>query len=297
MTHGGASLFLRSGLGCAERPGERDPARRVVVAGSGDADRVVTGPPVAGGATAGSSIVVTSSAVGRVTAGSSDRAGSPTGVAVPDCPGATRRRSSMSIVTTRPWAGSVALRTRLAALVSAKSRTPTRGPSWPAWKVSRTWASLAASALATASARSWPLASERLPCPVRVTAGIGRPWARFHSPARASERARPSIVASASTGVPRLPSSKRTVRWCMRGVWPCSTTVVSGLATAGEASESRAALASCADSPGRLLYARKNHWSLLSSTGAAAVISSLARERASATSRSASACSGRSSSK
>src|SRR6478735_8770418 len=126
-THGGASLFLRSGLGIAERPRERDlprsgvdtVKRSAVSSGPVDGDSPVSCP-------------VTGDPEVRSGAGRSDAALSLTGVVVPDgCdePGGTSRWSSISIVTTRPWAGSVALRTRLAALVRPKSLTPTRGPS------------------------------------------------------------------------------------------------------------------------------------------------------------------------
>src|SRR6478752_5988538 len=128
-THGGASLFLRSGLGIAERPRERDlprsgvdtVKRSAVSAGPVDGDSPVSCP----------SCPVTGDPEVRSGAGRSDAALSLTGVVVPDgCdePGGTSRRSSISIVTTRPWAGSVARRTRLAALVRPKSLTPTRGP-------------------------------------------------------------------------------------------------------------------------------------------------------------------------
>ncbi len=71
---------------------------------------------------------------------------------------------------------------------------------------------------------------------------------RFHRPTRASVRASASIVRPAPSGRLCCSRAKRIVRWWGRWAWPWSTTVVSGLASAGELSDSSAALTSCADS-------------------------------------------------
>ncbi len=90
-THGGASLFLRSGLARTDPPGGRDLARPGVGAVTVASGRVLADPAVSGLVTGGSVVVVDPADAGRVRAGSCDRAASPTGVVPPWGPAGTWR--------------------------------------------------------------------------------------------------------------------------------------------------------------------------------------------------------------